>query len=411
MKVLLLHSYPPVPCLYGLEKGLRVLGHEVTSYGNAVGYGDTAQFRRFEPDLEYHHSIDDDGRPIPADVQLDDILEHYGDTPDCLVWIDPAGAPLLPQGIWDAPCPTVGWFTEEYKSFDAYLGVLPMFDVAPTCFANIADDYAGMGIDTRPCLNIILMTWLSGAALRAMNKTRDVGFVGAYGVLGVTERRDSDLRELRRICDRIGASVSLQTNQWLANCLAHYAESYIGFQSSGQGTPNLTFRVGEMFTAGAMVLAQTPVHPVGGLMETPQDGVHLHYWDSMGEVADALTYFLRSTAGQRMLNETVAEADALMARNPWQAQAEHVWERTFAGFGDWEARRARRRARWAPTPADEGMAYQRYYAAYGDHQAAQRMVHAYGVNIPTDHHYGGVVTERPPFISEWVQSLEAAEGA
>ena len=410
MKVLLIHSYPPVPCLYGLEKGLRVLGHDVTSYGNTVGYGDADQFRRFEPACRYVHSIEDDGTPIPVDVDLDALLDHYGGTPDCIVWLDPAGDPVLPQGMWDAPCPTVGWFTEEFKAFDAYLGVLPMFDVAPTCFGNIARDYEGMGIDTRPCLNITLMAWLSGAALRQIPKKHDVGFVGAYGVPGVTERRDAALRELRTVCLQMGATVSLKTNLWLADCLAHYASSRIGLQTSGQGTPNLTYRVGEMMTSGAMVLAEMPLHPVEGLLETPQDAVHLHYWTSMAEVADALDYFLRSTNGQRALAQTVAAADDLMARNPWQAQAEWVWNQTIVRFDGWQERRAERRRQWAPTGEAEGMALQRYYAAYGDHDAARRIVDKYGINDPRNH-YGGYVVERPPFIEEWMQSLDTARTA
>lgn len=32
-RVLVLHSYPPTPCLYGFEKGLRDLGYEVASAG------------------------------------------------------------------------------------------------------------------------------------------------------------------------------------------------------------------------------------------------------------------------------------------------------------------------------------------------------------------------------------------
>ena len=65
-RVLILHSYPPTPCLYTFEKGLRELGHDVVSVGPTSPDADSSQFRELEPQCSYLSA--------EPDVHLDEIF-------------------------------------------------------------------------------------------------------------------------------------------------------------------------------------------------------------------------------------------------------------------------------------------------------------------------------------------------
>ncbi|MEO2003035.1 MAG: hypothetical protein ABGY41_02935, partial [Candidatus Poribacteria bacterium] len=112
-RVVLLHCYPPTPCLYPFEKGLRELGHEVIAFGPTGMYGDSSQFRALEPDCHY--------TAVPPAISVDELFDLAGGQPDWLLYLQPNGA-LLPRGLRDCPVPTVGWLTEEYKSADVDQG-------------------------------------------------------------------------------------------------------------------------------------------------------------------------------------------------------------------------------------------------------------------------------------------------
>ena len=359
-RVLLLHTYPPTPCLYPFEKGLRRLGFDVVTAGPAGPYGDPEQFRALEPECEY---IEVDG-----EAHIDTIFEQTGGAPDWVLYLQP-NAPFLPRGLRDCPVPTVGWITEEYKFADVDQRLYYYFDVAPTSFPHIERLYRDRGYDHRVCCNFIFCNWLVPDA-RPGPRSVDVGFVGTINPQLSRER----CKELERLLllRREGVNVVARSGVFLMDMLNFYADSKIVFQHSGQGPNNLTFRISEAMAAGALVLAGRP-EDVGDLVgQQLVEGEHIVYYDSWEEAEELIRHYTRheeervriAERGRRLITEEF----------PWHKQIEYFVDTCVRTIpGDYLARRHERLARFGVDDRREREDYARYFLLVaGDGAAARR---------------------------------------
>jgi len=278
-RVLVLHSYPPVPCLYTFEKGLRELGHDVVSVGPEGPYGDPPQFGLLEPGCVY--------RPAEPDARLDDIFDDIGGAPDWVFYLRPAAA-FLPRGLLDCPVPTVGWLEDDFKFADLDHSMARYFDLAPTAYWEIERAFAEHGIDNRVCFNYFTASWLSPDQTFD-DRHIDVAFIGHLDP-HVSRARSLELEKLRRLA-RHGVRVFVHTGLFLQHMARTYAQSKIVFQHSGQGEPNLTYRVGEAMSAGALVLCRRPVR-VGGLERPLVDREHIVYYDDFSDAEELIRYYV-----------------------------------------------------------------------------------------------------------------------
>lgn len=259
--VLILHSYPPTPCLYGFEKGMRELGFDVTVAANICDYGDREQFKELEPNYELLEITTD--RPL-----LLDLFNQMRKMPDCVMYLHPNNF-YLPSDLGRCPVPTIGWLTEEYKCRELYEILFPYFDLAPTSFVTIAAQDADLGYDNRPYFDFRWLQWLKPNNFPA-TRSVDVGFVGAIGVSGVTDKRDAELMLLLS-----HTKIDIRSNLWLKELLDFYTNCKIVWQHGGQGENNLTYRISEATAAGAAIISKRPENrDLAGLVEN--EGILLY---------------------------------------------------------------------------------------------------------------------------------------
>lgn len=347
-RVLLLHCYPPTPCLYPFEKGLRELGHEVIAFGPEGAYGDDTQFRALEPDCHY--------TPVPPSPTVDELFDMAGGRPDWLLYLHPNGA-LLPRGLRDCPVPTVGWLTEEYKFADVDQRLYYYFDLAPTAFPQIAEMYRERGYDHRVCFNFTGCNWLQPDVIPD-ERPIDVAFVGMTEPV-LSRDRCLELEKLLRLRQH-GINVAIRGGVFLRDMLNLYAQSKIVFQHSGQGDNNLTYRVSEAMSAGALVLARRPAH-VGGMGDNPLvDGKHIVYYDDFDEAEALIRYYTTHEEERRAIADKATRY--IEEQYPWVRQIEwFLDEFVYRIPGDFLERRHARLARFGVDGRQELMDYARYF--------------------------------------------------
>jgi tetratricopeptide (TPR) repeat protein len=347
-RVLVLHSYPPTPCLYPIEKGLRLLGYDVVTAGPTASYGDLPQFERLEPD---YHCVE-----VGPDEHLNDIFERTGGAPDWVLYLQPSAA-LLPEGLRDCPVPTVGWITEEYKFADVDQRLYYYFDVAPTTFPHISRLYRERGYDHRVCCNFIFCNWLVPDTEPATREI-DVGFVGTIHP-ELSRERCLELERLL-LLRREGVNVVARTELFLVDMLNLYANSKIVLQHSGQGPNNLTFRVSEAMAAGALVLAGRPEEVVDLVGQQLVEGQHIVYYDSWKEAVQLIHHY-KSNEEERA---RIAEAGRrlILEEFPWYKQIEYFVDTCVRTIPeDYLRRRHERLARFGVDERREREDYARYF--------------------------------------------------
>jgi hypothetical protein len=358
-RVLLLHTYPPTPCLYPFEKGLRRLGFDVVAAGPTAAYGDPEQFARLEPDCRY---IEVDG-----DIHIDALFERTGGVPDWVLYLQP-GVGFLPRGLRDCPVPTVGWLTEEYKFADIDQRLYYYFDVAPTSFPHIERLYRERGYDHRVCCNFIFCNWLTPDP-RPEPRTVDVGFIGMIDPELSRER----CRELERLLllRREGVNVVARSGVFLMDMLDFYANSKIVFQHSGQGPNNLTFRISEAMAAGALVISGRP-EDVGDLVGRQLvEGEHIVYYDSWRQAEELIRHY--TTNEQERARIAEAGRRLILEEFPWHKQIEYFVDTCVRTIpDDFLRRRSDRLARFGVDHRQECEDYARYFLLAGGNASAAR---------------------------------------
>lgn len=284
-RVLILHSYPPTPCLYGFEKALRLLNYDVRVAASVSHYGDATQFAEMEPFYRFVEVTE----TFPT---LASLFAQTGGEPDWVLYLLPNQF-FIPADLERSSVPTVGFLTEEYKHRKMYETLFHRFDLCPTSFPHIAAADAAAGLDNRPCFDFRWLQWQQPTEY-PRERDIDVCFVGAVGIPGVTTERDKALAELVALKNEF--RVTLATNVWLRKQMNLYARSRVVWQHSGQGENNLTFRISEATTAGAMVLAKRPdTGDLAGLVE--DESVVLY--DTPEEMREKLTYYLSHESERR----------------------------------------------------------------------------------------------------------------
>lgn len=351
-QVLLLHSYPPTPCLYPFEKGLRELGFEVVSIGPEGEYGDAAQFRAVEPDCRYLSA--------PADAHVEDLFRLAGSVPDWLMYLQPNGT-FFPRGLVDCPVPTVGWLIDDYKFADMDQHLYYYFDLAPTAFPQLESLYRERGYDHRVCFNFIGANWLTPDE-EFTARPIDVAFIGTLDP-HLSRTRCRELEKLRRLA-REGIKVFVNNGIFLKEMLRVYAQSKIVFQHSGQGENNLTYRVSEAMCAGALVLSKRPKH-LGGLGEkTLEEDLHIVYYEDFEEAAEKIRYFANHEDERRRIAENGKRY--VQAEFPWVEQIRRFVEECVRGIPpDFRARRKERLERFKVDARRERLDLARYFVMVG----------------------------------------------
>jgi hypothetical protein len=257
-KVLILHSYPPTPCLHGFEVGLRELGHEVVCAGPQYDYGGYEdRFKVLQPHVQYHDAGD-------RDETVMQLCQRLNFNPDWLLYLQP-NKPWLPPGLDECPFPTVGFLTEEYKNYPLDRYLYPLFDAAPTAMLHAQERDQRASDLHRPCFNFALLGWIPQTVPDPDERPIDIAFVGHIGAQ-VTRARDQQLLNLWGWCRENGLKMQVQSGIFLDRVVNLYAHSKLVWTRSGQGPNNVTFRFSEAFRAGACVI--TPDHEeIGGLVE------------------------------------------------------------------------------------------------------------------------------------------------
>lgn len=346
-RVLVLHSYPPVPCLYTFEKGLRVLGYDVVSVGPETTYGDRAQFAELEPDCHY--------LPAEPDAHLNDIFDRIGGVPDWVFYLRPATA-FLPRGLVECPVPTIAWLEDDFKFADLDHFLVPYFDVAPTAYWEIEEAFAAHGLGHRPCFNYFSASWLSPTTTYP-GRPIDVAFVGHLDP-HVSRARTLELEKLRRLA-REGFRIFVHAGFFLMRMMEIYAQSKIVFQHSGQGAPNLTYRVGEAMAAGAMVLCRRPAR-VAGLAKPFVEGKHIVYYDTFDEARELIRYYCAHDKER----EEIAENGRRYVQEefPWHERVRQFLEEHVSTIpSDFLERRKERLRRLGIDARRERLDYARYF--------------------------------------------------
>ncbi|MEO2002568.1 MAG: glycosyltransferase, partial [Candidatus Poribacteria bacterium] len=358
--VLLLHSYPPTPCLYGFEKGLKALGYDVRCVGPYLKQKYEAQFREIEPECEYIE-------PPALDAELSEIFEMSGGQPDWVLLLQPDRA-FLPRGLRDCPVPTIAWWTEETKFADTDQSLYYYFDAAPTVLEAHSDACRERNFDNCPCFNFILMNWLN-PTVEYVDRPIDVAFVGSLNRT-ISRLRGRELEKLLRLSDE-GIHVVVREGMYLHDMLDVYARSKIVWQHSGQGGNNLTFRVSEAMSTGAFVLAPRPDDLAGLGDEGLDDGTHLVFYDDFDEARDLILYYIEhederkriADAGRRHLSE-----------KSWVSEVERfVDEIVDAIPPDFLERRHERLRHHGVDARRERMDYARYFFMNGEFAVARRL--------------------------------------
>ncbi|MBT3267114.1 glycosyltransferase [Candidatus Poribacteria bacterium] len=334
-RVLVLHSYPPVPCLHTFERGLRELGHDVVCVGPHGDYGSAEVWRDVDPGCSY--------RTVALDAELDDIFQLIGGRPDWVFYLRPSTG-FLPRGLAECPVPTVAWLEDEFKNVDAYHHLSYYFDLVGTAYSEIEDSFRQAGHDNWVCFNYFTASWLTPEEpVRFADREIDISFVG-HSVPTLTRLRCLELEKLRRLTGD-GVTVCALQGRFMRDMMRLYARSKMGFQHSGQGPPNLTYRVGEAMAAGAMVIAKRP-NRVGGLVRPLVEGEHIVYYDEFDEAADAIHYYLDHDAERMRIAEAGHRYVSVEA--PWTTQVQAFLDtHVYTIDADFRARRSDRLRRFA----------------------------------------------------------------
>ncbi|MBT5533133.1 glycosyltransferase family 1 protein, partial [Candidatus Poribacteria bacterium] len=360
-KVLLLHSYPPTPCLYGFEKGLKALGHEVVCVGPRVDRAYEEQFRRLEPECEYIEA------PAP-DVELSRLFELAGGALDWVLLLQPDGA-FLPRGLRDCPVPTIAWWTHEAKYADIDQSLYYYFDAAPTVLGSYSNTCHERGLDNCPCFNFIGMNWLQPEVVDG-DRPIDVAFVGSLN-RALSRLRGRELEKLLQLSDE-GIEVVVREGVYLDHMLDLYARSKIVWQHSGQGGNNLTFRVSEAMSAGALVLAPRPYDFAGLGDGAIEDGTHLVFYDDFDEARDLIRHYIAHEDERRHIAD--AGLRHLTEERPWLGEVERFVDEVVDAIPpDFLGRRHERLRRHGVDARRERMDYARYFFMYGEFAVARRL--------------------------------------
>ncbi len=313
-RVLVLHSNPPVPCLYTFELGLRRLGHDVVTVGPESDFLAPEAWRGL-----------DDGRtflPAAPDEHIEDIFSKIGGRPDWVFYLRPHEA-FLPRGLSTCPVPTVAWLEDEFKHADAYHRVAYYFDLIGTAYDEIRGLFADRGYDNWVCFNYFTASWLRPEhEVEFDSRPIDVSFVGHSDPL-TTRLRCLELEQLSRLAAE-GIRVEIREGPFLRGMMGIYEQSKMVFQHSGQGPPNLTYRVGEAMAAGAMVLAKRP-NRVGGLEKPLVEGEHIVYYDEFPQAAEFIRHCLADTDARLSIAE--AGNRYVQDESPWLSQVRSFLER------------------------------------------------------------------------------------
>src|SRR5579864_1752628 len=121
-RILLLSGWPAGTHQYEMDIALRELGFDVFTVGNnySVLYpGLTAALEAMAPGYKLDLMV-------PADTPLAAISAASGFDPDLVLYVE-SGFPFLPPDIAEAPCPTVGMFTEDHLHADWNSALFPYF--------------------------------------------------------------------------------------------------------------------------------------------------------------------------------------------------------------------------------------------------------------------------------------------
>ena len=356
-RVLILHSYPPTPCLFGFERGLKLLGYDVTCVGPYAPYGDEEQFRALEPSCRY---ID----PIQRAPHIADLLS---DGYDWVLYLQP-NRPFLPHGLLDCPVPVIGFLTEEYKFAQIDEPLYPWFDAAPTAMLHLSHAARRRGHDNRPCLNFIGQQWLWPDVKG--EREIPIAFIGHFGVAGITDARDRELTAVWKWCQANGIRFDPMHGVYLRDLINTYRKSEIVWQMSGQGESNLTYRVGEAFAAGAMCLAKRPVS-LGGLPAPIAEDEHIVYYDDPADCVAKIQHYLADDRARRRIGEAGAQ---WLRDNPLDAQVARFVKAVVDPIrDDFKARRAARARAHGLTPARERADWSRYFYAFQDYETTEQI--------------------------------------
>ena len=330
----MLHSYPPVPCLHTFERGLRELGHDVVCVGPAGDYGSADSWRKVDPECSY--------RTVALDAELVDIFRLIGGQPDWVFYLRPSTG-SLPRGLAECPVPTVAWLEDEFKNVDAYHHLAYCFDLVGTAYPEIEESFRRAGHDNWVCFNYFTASWLTPQApVRFSDREIDVSFVGPSAP-PLTRLRCLELEKLRRLT-RDGVRVCALQGVFLREMMQVYERSKMAFQHSGQGPPNLTYRVGEAMAAGAMVIAKRP-NRLEGLVRPLVEGEHIVYYDEFYEAADSIRYYLDHDDERRRIAEAGHRYVSVEA--PWTNQVQAFLDRhVYTIDADFRERRRNRLRRF-----------------------------------------------------------------
>ncbi|MBT3325513.1 MAG: glycosyltransferase family 1 protein [Gemmatimonadales bacterium] len=348
-RVLIIHSWPPTPCLHGFDVGLRRLGYEVDRVGPSLDYGLAEQFRQLDPDCEY--TVMEPGHP-----PIESLLK-----PDTawVLYLYPH-VKFLPTGLLDCPVPVIGWLTEEEKCAPVDERLYPWFDAAPTAVSHYSREAPGKGHDNRPCYNFIGQNWISPRYTGP--RTLDMSFVGHWGLPGATDARDDDLRRVAVWCRANGVNFSPRSGIWLRDVVDLYRASKIVWSMAATGNQNLTYRVGEAFAGGALVLSPRPMS-YGGLVSPLVEGEHVVFYNNQRQFAGYVRYYLQHEEGR----ERIGSAGAQWLRdNPIEAQVAFFVETVVTPLrGTFRERRRERAQRHGLTPEREQEDYRAYFEWQG----------------------------------------------
>jgi tetratricopeptide (TPR) repeat protein len=329
-RVLVLHSFPPTPCLYTFHKGLRELGHDVRAVGPPSDYGDLDAWAEADPHCSYTQ--------VDPDADMDGILGDLGWEPDWIMYLRP-NVPFLPRGMEELRQPVVAWLEDEFKFADMYHRLAYYFDLVGSSYPEIVSSFEAHGFDNWACFNYFTASWLTPRSEDTTQRRElDISFIGHSSPVQ-SRLRCLELEKLSRL-SRKGVRVYIREGVYLHDQMDVYRRSKIVFQHSGQGPPNLTYRLGEAMAAGAMVLARRP-NRLGGLERPLEEGAHVVYYDDFEEAEDLIAYYLSHDAER----QAIAEAGRRYAcvESSWLHQVRAFLERHVYPMppGHYERRRAR----------------------------------------------------------------------
>jgi tetratricopeptide (TPR) repeat protein len=241
-------------------------------------------------------------------------------------------------------------------------------DVAPTVLESYSDTLRERGFDNCPCFNFIRTNWLAPEATDEVRPI-DVAFVGTMD-RNVSRLRGLELQKLMRLSAE-GLNVVVREGVYLDRMLSLYARSKIVWQHSGQGGNNLTFRVSEAMSAGALVLAPRP-YDFAGLGDDPiQDGKHLVFYEGFDEARDLMHYY--STHETERARIADAGRRYQLDQRPWVDEVRRFVEEVVDTIpSDFLARRQERLRRHGVDGRQERVDYALNFFMRGAFGLAQR---------------------------------------